>query len=61
MSTLSKAMKDLKFDKRLTEINLANGQLTKDELKKHLESLPDLAAKIEVVNLSDDRSRSEPH
>lgn len=59
--SLDKAMKNLKFDKRLTEINLGNGQMSKDELKKHLEALPDLKDKVEMVNLSDDLSHSEPH
>lgn len=45
-----------KFDKRLIERHLAGGALesariTEDELKKHLESLPDLADKCESVSV----------
>lgn len=59
--SLDKAMKNLKFDKRMTEKNLNNGSITKDELKKHLDSLPDMKDKVETVNLSDDRSKPEAH
>lgn len=59
--SLDKATKKLKFDTRLTEWSLNNGQLSKDELKKHLDALPDLKDKSEVVNLSDDRHRSDAH
>lgn len=59
--SLDKAMKKMILDTRLTEWSLNNGQLTKEELKKHLDSLPDLKDKVEVVNLSDDRHRSDAH
>lgn len=53
MSSLDKAMKELKFDKRLTELNLRNGTLTKEELKKHIDELPDLGNKVDLVSLTD--------
>ena len=59
--SLYKAMKDLKFDKRLTEWNLSNGQLTKEELKKHLDALPDMKDKTEAIDLEDTSSKGEPH
>ncbi len=61
--SLHKAMKQLKLDKRLIEWNLRNGQLTQDELKKHLDSLPDLKDKVDIVNLSstEDRSQFDSH
>lgn len=59
--SLDKSMKSLKFDRRMMEMNVAKGELTKEEIKKHLESLPDLAAKIEVINLGDDKSRQDSH
>lgn len=51
MSSLDKAMKNLKFDARLTEYNLNNGIMSKDELKTHLEKLPDLAAQAEPIDI----------
>ena len=49
--SLYKSLKDLKFDKRLTEYNLAKGQLTEEELKKHLESLEDVGHKVDLVRI----------
>ena len=44
-----------RFDKRLIDrhltTGLANAHITKDELKKHLDSLPDLADKCEPVSI----------
>jgi len=48
---LDKAMKNLKFDVRLTEFNLNNGNLTQAELDAHLAKIPDSAAQSENVNL----------
>ncbi|MBX2988962.1 MAG: hypothetical protein KF802_13820 [Bdellovibrionaceae bacterium] len=60
--TLDKAMKDLKYDTRLTQWCLTTGQMTKEEWKKHLESLPDLQARVITFNLSEVRnSREEEH
>jgi hypothetical protein len=33
----------LKYDKRLIDLNVSRKRLTKDELKKHLDALPDLS------------------
>lgn len=54
--SLDKSLKNLKFDKRLTEYNLNKGLLTQDELKKHLDSLQDVGSKIDLVNLKKDHS-----
>lgn len=59
--SLAKANKEAKFDKRLTEQKLAKGELTKEELKQHLDALPDLKDKVELVNLDGERSRMEHH
>lgn len=59
--SLDKAMKNLKFDKRMAEINLNNGQLTQEELKKHLEGLQDLAAQVDMISLTDDDSDTDKH
>lgn len=54
MSRLHKAMQDLKFDKRMFEWNLRNGHITKEELKKHLEQLPDDANKVDLLRLMEE-------
>lgn len=55
--------KNTKFDKRLLEWNLNNGQLTKEELKKHLDELPDLSNRIEIMPMNDEERprREETH
>ena len=53
---LDKSLKNLKFDKRLTEYNLNKGLLTQDELKKHLDTLQDVGSKIDLVSLKKDAS-----
>jgi tripartite-type tricarboxylate transporter receptor subunit TctC len=49
--SLDKALKNLKFDKRLTEYNLNKNLLTKEELAKHLQSLEDVGHKVDLVRL----------
>jgi len=49
--SLSQANKNLKFDKRLTERNLNVGEMSKEELQKHLESLPDLSHNVEKFTI----------
>jgi hypothetical protein len=49
--SLYKSLKDLKFDKRLTEYNLDKGLLKKEELEKHLQSLEDVGHKVDLVRL----------
>ncbi|MGZ3742685.1 MAG: hypothetical protein ACXWRE_05995 [Pseudobdellovibrionaceae bacterium] len=52
--SLDKAMKNLKFDKRLTEWYINNGQLTKEELEAHLKDLPDMAHNVELSDSKDE-------
>lgn len=47
--------KGLKYDKRLLEWNLNNGQLSKEELKKHLEQLPDLSNRIDLLRMAEEK------
>ena len=54
--SLDKSLKNLKFEKRLTEYNLNKGLLTQDELKKHLDTLQDVGSKIDLVSLKKDAS-----
>lgn len=58
--SLDKALKNLKFDVRMTEFNLNNGLISKDELKAHLTQLPDSGANSEKLDLEENsRSNSE--
>ena len=57
--SLDKAMKNLKFDKRLTERYINNGQLTREELEAHLKTLPDMGHNVDMSN-SEDEADEEP-
>jgi aminopeptidase-like protein len=61
MSQEQKGNKAIKFDRRLQELMIGRGQMTADELKKHLESLPDLKDKVDLTPLADEKLRSESH
>lgn len=56
--SLDKALKNLKYDVRMTEHNLNNSVITKEELQNHLKSLPDLATNSEQINLEGEGRRS---
>jgi hypothetical protein len=58
--SLEKAMKNLKFDSRLTEYNLNSGILEKTELKEHLDRLPDLSNSAEPIDL-EKKEKAEQH
>lgn len=49
--SLDKALENLKFDKRLTELNLRLGRITQEEVQKNLQSLEDLQAQVENLEL----------
>jgi hypothetical protein len=58
--SLDKALKNLKFDVRMTEFNLNNGVISKEELKAHLNQLPDNGSNAEKIDLEEGgRSDSE--
>ncbi len=64
--SLYKAMQNLKYDSRLTEFNLATGQITSEDWKKHLDKLPDMAHNIEALSmenndLDDLEETQDPH
>lgn len=61
MASSDNSNKNIKFDKRLIEWNLNNGQLTKEEYKKYIEQLPDLADKIDLLSLGDDQPDGDTH
>ena len=56
MSTLNKALEDLKFDKRLTELNLRLGRITKEEVEKQINALEDLESQVEKLDLESEKS-----
>ena len=51
--SLDKSLQAMKYDTRLVESNLRTGTLTKEDVKKHLDQLPDLSDKCEKINLED--------
>lgn len=61
--SLDKAIKNLKYDKRMLEWNLNNGQITKEEYNKFINELPDLADQVSALDLdnSDSDSSEESH
>lgn len=59
--SLANAMKNLKFDKRLTEWYINNGQLSKEELEAYLKTLPDMAHNIELSDSDSDSDSQEQH
>ncbi len=55
--SLNKAVENLKFDKRLLDLNLRLGRLTQAEYDQHVKALTDLesdALKIDLENKSND-------
>jgi hypothetical protein len=56
--SLAEANKNLKYDTRLTERNMTVGEISKEELQKHLASLPDLAHNVETFGLDGKKESS---
>ena len=48
---LSEEIEKLKYDKRLLEWHVSRGKLSKEDMDKHLTSLPDLASNVENFGL----------
>ena len=44
-------VENLKFDKRLVELNLKLGRVTKEEIKQNTQNLPDLEAQCEKLDI----------
>ena len=57
--SLDKALKNLKFDVRMTDFNLNNSVVTKEEIKAHMAQLPDSADNSEKLDLDDRKSSQE--
>lgn len=56
--SLNKALEDLKFDKRLTELNLRLGRITKEEVEKQINALEDLESQVEKLDLESEKSEN---
>ena len=52
--SLATEIERLKFDKRLTDWSLSRKKFTSEELKKHLDALPDLADNVIRVELENE-------
>jgi hypothetical protein len=52
--SLKIAIDNLKYDSRMIDINFKSQSLSTDELKKHLDKLPDLATASVPVELNGD-------
>ena len=49
--SLNKALEGLKFDKRLMELNLKLGRVTKAEVEQNISHLPDLETQCERLDI----------
>ena len=49
--SLNKALQGLKFDKRLFELNMKQGRLTKEEIEQYEKSLQDLESQCEKLDI----------
>lgn len=54
--SLNKALEDLKFDKRLFEINMRLGRLSKEDIEKYNKSLQDLESQSEKLDIDNSGS-----
>ena len=55
--SLSKELEKVKYDKRLLDWHVSRGKLSKEEVKKYLDSLPDLASNVEAFELGSEGMR----
>jgi hypothetical protein len=51
MSSLQNQVKKLKYDRRLLSMSIKNGDMTKDELEKHLKTLEDCADRAKNIKI----------
>ncbi len=57
--SLAQANKNLKYDTRMIERNVTIGEMSKEELNKHLESLPDLSNNVEKFTIDGKNNTTE--
>lgn len=53
MKSLAGEIEKLKFDKRLAELEIKRKRMTKEEFKKHVDALPDLADNVAKMDLDE--------
>ncbi len=54
--SLNKALEDLKFDNRLTELNIRLGRITQEEVDKKIAALEDLESMVEKLDIESEKS-----
>ena len=59
MSYLQNQMNELKFDKRLLEINLKSGTVTQEEYQRHISALADDEANATQLDLASEAEESK--
>lgn len=52
-------LEKIKFDKRVADFNVKRGHITKEQVKKHLEALPDYSANAQAIEIESDRMSPE--
>ncbi len=57
--SLYKAMQNLKYDTRMTEMNITKGEISKTEWQQYLDKLPDMAHNIEVISMEQEAEVDE--
>ena len=53
MADLNQSLDSMKFDVRMRDWNMKQGHVKKEDLEKHIKSLPDSASSSEPVTLED--------
>jgi exopolyphosphatase/pppGpp-phosphohydrolase len=51
MSSLHNQVKKLKYDRRLFSMSIKNGEMTKEEMEKHLKTLEDCADRAKSIKI----------
>jgi hypothetical protein len=51
MSNMQNKLKKLKYDRRLTNFSIKTGEMTKEELEKHLASLEDCSDRAKNIKI----------
>jgi hypothetical protein len=54
--SLNKALEDLKFDNRLTELNIRLGRITQEEVDKKIAALEDLESMVEKLDIESEKA-----
>jgi hypothetical protein len=57
--SLYKEIEKLKYDKRLTDFQIRVGKISREDLNKHLQNLPDSADNVDSLRISDESGNGE--